>query len=113
MTTAGRVFCTSPPTDASKVTHQTSPRLTGCIADQPFRPLVSFLFALSIIGHFAITRTQAIGIVLRRGARGLFDVAGGIIVDHKPRGLPARDRVSSRLMFTPIPSNCDSFPVVP
>ncbi len=57
-TTAGRVLRISPPTDGSNETHPISPLLIGCIPDQPFTPLLSFIFMLLVTSHLLVGGKQ-------------------------------------------------------
>ena len=61
--TAGRIFCISPPSDGSKLTHHTSPRSKLAnwkrIVDQGFYPLGRFALPVPVEAHLPIGRLQA------------------------------------------------------
>src|SRR2546422_22781 len=58
--TAGRCLRISPPTDGSKLTHQTSPRFIADITDCGFCPGKRFGFTRFILRHLLIGRFQLV-----------------------------------------------------
>src|SRR5262252_5299778 len=59
--TAGRCLRISPPTDGSKLTHQTSPRVIADITDGGFCPGECFGFTRFVLRHLLIGRFQLVG----------------------------------------------------
>src|SRR5712691_13413398 len=55
---AGRCLRISPPTDGSKLTHQTSPRSIAAITDSGFRPGKRLRLTRFVLGHVLIRRFQ-------------------------------------------------------
>ena len=58
--TAGRCLRISPPTDRSKLTHQTSPRVIADITDGGFCPGERFGFTRFVVRHLLIGRFQCV-----------------------------------------------------
>src|SRR5262245_12134103 len=58
--TAGRCLRTSPPTPASKWTHQTSPRFIGHVSHGGLGPFQRLGFALFFLGHLLVGGFQII-----------------------------------------------------
>ncbi|HZZ18378.1 MAG TPA: hypothetical protein VFE25_03365 [Opitutaceae bacterium] len=58
--TAGRRFWISPPTDGSKLTHQTSPRFIRDVQDRGFRPIVSFGLTAFVRSHLPVSVRQVV-----------------------------------------------------
>src|SRR2546426_12793808 len=52
--TAGRCLRISPPTDGSKFTHQTSPRIIADITESGFRPRERFRLAYFVLRHLLV-----------------------------------------------------------
>src|SRR4051794_22793301 len=79
--TAGRCFWISPPTDGSKLTHQTSPRFIRHVPEGDFRPLVSLRLAGFVRCHFPVGGCQ----ILRSDVgtdQGLDELADLLPPDH-------------------------------
>src|SRR3989304_7617766 len=66
MMTAGRFLRTSPPTDGSKLTHQTSARLIGYISNGAFSPFPCLSLARFILSHSQICCFEVLGEHVRR-----------------------------------------------
>src|SRR5579863_4756015 len=100
MMTAGRVFRISPPTERSKITHQTSPRwgaalagLIGHVPDQPLAELSGLSFAPLVGAHRAIGLFEAVAHDMR--AREVVEKAADMAAaDHLVQ--PLVDRVLDR-----------------
>src|SRR5215210_1363304 len=58
--TAGRRLRISPPSDGSKLTHQTSPRLIRHVPDGRLGPRMSFGFPLLLPGHVPVSSQQVL-----------------------------------------------------
>src|ERR1700710_1659436 len=58
--TAGRRFLISPPTDGSKLIHQTSPRFIRYVPDRGFRPLVSLGLTTFVCRHLPVGVGQVV-----------------------------------------------------
>src|SRR3990172_926584 len=61
MMTAGRFLRISPPSDGSKFTHQTSPRLIGHISNGRLRPLERLGLAGFVLAHFHVRGFKVMG----------------------------------------------------
>src|SRR6185295_3836038 len=79
--TAGRFFLISPPTDGSKSTHQTSPRLIGDVRDHRLSPLTGFRLPGSVGCHLSIGRHHVLPDAVRAD-EGLDETADLVPADN-------------------------------